>query len=237
MKSAQIIFALATVFITQSVMAQGQGQGQGNRPPPPGDVNVINTPDVRVINTPGVTIENATESPVPVSIVDGGGNGAQTITEYRVVGFTAATDGDITDGSLRGVAAMHSLCAAVDPSWRAAFSDEARRSPAPDLTAVTLGTEVWIIPTQPVPRFHPDAPVSTFDWIAIDHASGVILSDFHNNLQTAISSAVCAGYGNASGTLLGLGWVPHSGKIVGGLSCNFPHPIACSAPVEVPISP
>ena len=81
--------------------------------PPAKDVNVINTPGVTVENTPGVTIENA--EPVPVSIVDGGGNGAQTITEYRVVGFTTTeNDGSVrtVDGNgvvVEGFRAMHQL--------------------------------------------------------------------------------------------------------------------------------
>jgi len=57
MRSTQIIFALVTVFLTQSVMAQGQGNGP---PPPPGDVNVANTPDVVVANDP--------LSPIPIVI-------------------------------------------------------------------------------------------------------------------------------------------------------------------------
>jgi len=63
MRTTQIFFVLATLFLTQSVMAQGQGNGP---PPPPGDVNVINTPDVNVANVPDVVIANTPLDAVPM---------------------------------------------------------------------------------------------------------------------------------------------------------------------------
>ena len=95
MRSTQIIFALATVLLALLVVVQGMSIG--DQPPLPVDVIIDEM------------------SPVPVSIVDDGGNGAQSMIEYRVVGFTAATNGDIrtTDAKgaeLRGYKAMHRLC-------------------------------------------------------------------------------------------------------------------------------
>jgi len=90
MRTTQIFIALATVFLAQSVMAQGMGMGVGQQP---GDVNVINVPGVTVENspsvivenTPGVTVENDSSSPVPVGIVSSVG-----VSENEQVALTTS---------------------------------------------------------------------------------------------------------------------------------------------------
>ena len=191
------------------------------------------TKDVNVVNTPNVNVTNDETSPVPVTIK----GGAQSLTEYRVVGFTAPTDGFIetVDQSLSGIGAMHSLCAEVASNARAAFSDEAMRSPP-----IVGGPFVaWVIPSQPQLVFRPDAASAPFDWIAVDQASGAGAENGDAGLQVNPESAIavfaCSWYQNNSTSEIGFVW-NGQGRITGSL-CSIAKPIACSAPVAVPISP
>ena len=158
----------------------------------------------------------------------------RTLTEYRVVGYTAATDGAIqtADASLTGVAAMHSLCADVDPNARAAFSDEAIRSPAVEGAPAAA----WIIPARTEVLFRPDV-IDSRDWIAVDGVSGVLITGgVFGNPQPAIAAAACLGYTSNISYRAGLILEPASGRVLN-QTCNNSVPIACSAPIVVPISP
>jgi hypothetical protein len=151
------------------------------------------------------------------------------------VGYTAATDGAIetADASLTGVAAMHSLCAEVDPNARASFSNEAIRSPA-----VEGAPEfAWVIPARTEVMFIPDATQTTNDWIAVDGVSGVATTKFgFGDPQSAIGGAVCEGYKSNSNIRSGLVIETESGRVLKG-NCEDSVPIACSAPVAVRFSP
>jgi hypothetical protein len=160
---------------------------------------------------------------------------AKTLIEYRVVGYTAATNGAIqrVDPLLTGVAAMHSLCAEVDPNARAAFSDEAIRTPfvegAPKFA--------WVVPARTEVMRVADATTINNDWIAVDGVSGVETTKFgFANPQSAIGRALCEGYQSNSRIRSGLVIGTESGRILKG-DCDESMPIACSAPVVVPISP
>ena len=160
---------------------------------------------------------------------------AKTLIEYRVVGYTAPTDGAIqrVDPMLNGVAAMHSLCAEVDPNARASFSNEAIRSPAIEGVPATA----WVIPARTEVLFIPDATQATNDWLAVDGVSGVATTKFgFGNPESAIGGAVCDGYQSASNIRSGLVIETASGRVLKG-NCEESTPIACSAPVKVPISP
>ena len=159
---------------------------------------------------------------------------AQTLIEYHVVGYTAPTDGAIqrVDPVLTGVAAMHSLCAEVDPNARASFSNEAIRSPA----AAAAPTTAWVLPAQTEVMFLPDATNPTADWVAVDGVSGIATTKFpFGDPQSAIGGALCEGYQSTSNIRSGLVVDTASGRVLKG-NCESSRPIACSAPVAVPIS-
>ena len=195
------------------------------------DVNVANIPDVNVANVPDVNVTNDENSPIPVTIQ----NGAQSLIEYRVIGYTAnPTDGSIVkvDQSLSGVPAMHALCAEVAPNARASFSDEAIRSPFVE----GAPTSAWVIPARIEVMFRPDATSVLRDWTALDGGTGTTISQEQPTPLRARGQAACHGYTQADPLAVGLVFKPGDGSVSRSGCAGFSF-VACSAPVEVPISP
>ena len=239
MRSTQIIFAFATIFLTQSVMAQGQGKGP---PPPPGDVNVVNTPDVNVVNMPDVNVANTPDvnvanvpdvvvvndgnSPIPVTVQ----NGVQTIVEWRYIGLTTfEDDGLFLFGGLFGVAAMNKVCAAeFGPGARAASLSEAYFR---DDAAVETRSG-WVAPGGPM-LLATDQSLAVF--FPIDAAAGAQVGESFLSPGFAISQAYCARYRTGFGTVQGSRILANGAQVLG--ACNVTLPVSCSAPVAIPVAP
>lgn len=146
---------------------------------------------------------------------------AEVMVEYRVVGYTKATEGDIR----KGYAGMNKKCAnEVHPSARAAFSVEFIRTAILE-DIPTKGA--WVLPTNPRPFYRPD--LSKGDdhfWSVTEEAGGISTS---STPELAMENALnCSFFTsdkfNRSG-LIG------TSKGVRTAACNSDRPIACAAPV------
>ena len=173
-----------------------------------------------------MTVENDDTNPVPVSIVDGE-NGGQTITEYRLVGVTPTpTTGGISSGPSNGYKAMHELCHSQFTDSRACYASEASGP-----NTLPPGTpNAWVIRSRDVGFvINPDA---TNPYEAIDAGSGITV--FAGSGRIAISNLDCNQYRLGDSGTTGQRVLIFSGGIES-IPCDTPHPIACCAPVEVPI--
>ena len=193
------------------------------------DVNVANTPDVNVANVPEVLVTNDENSPIPVTIQNGGQNGAQTTVAWRYVGLTTIEDdGQFGYSDLFGIAAMHAECASeFGPGARAATIKEA-------LFRTRFGNDNrqgWLVPG--------DTPIAiiprTTGFIARDAATGIPVGDVEISIDNAITLAYCRRYSESRTTRLGP--VSDVSGMVLGKNCNVVLPAACSAPVAIPVSP
>ena len=212
MQSVRVLFLFAAIFIAQTVVAQG---------PPPRNVNVVNTPDVNVINDE--------TSPVPVN--------AQTITEYRVVGFTTtATNGLVAtvDGNgdtVGGFRALHQLCKnEVAHNARAASVSEYLRSTDAPPTPVA---KAWVIPSGFQLIFVPDFPDNN-DWRAIELGSHGERSSGGSEPGDVVRNLTCMGFQSSGSGEAGL--VALGDARLGFESCTNSHVVACAAPVAVAVT-
>ena len=155
--------------------------------------------------------------------------------EYQVVGFTAVTDGSIealaADGrTVVGYAAMHRLCALIDPSWRAATTVEFLRS-----RNMPQGPrdEVWLIPTDPKLLHLPGDP--TGEWMAYD---ATLTNPYQTNSPAgALRGLSCYHHTNHESSSFTSGIVGSTtDQGIERSSCGAEHPVACAAPVAVPVS-
>jgi hypothetical protein len=176
-----------------------------------------------------VTVINDDESPVPVA--------PQTTVEYQVVGYTKSTDGLVeaiaSDGrAIQGYAAMHRLCSGLGPSWRAATTAEFALSrnipPAPGVLH-----QAWVIPTEPVLLRTPGERGGAYT--AYDAASSIAASA--TTPQVALGSLSCNhftfnGFPGSSGVLGSSDDQKFSKS-----GCDYDFPVACAAPVAVPVVP
>ena len=113
MKKMIIMHALAIIALFASGVAFGQTQVpntfQSGQPARASEVNENFSTLESAVNDNDAAIQGNSDAIASIPAM----NSAQSLIEYRVIGFTASTDGAIqsTDGLLEGVAAMHSLCA------------------------------------------------------------------------------------------------------------------------------
>lgn len=215
MSSSQRMFAFAILAMPGAVLAQG------DRPPQP----VVVTNDVLP-----VTLENA--EPVAVTIEDG----PQTIVEYRLVGFTTeVVDGaPIFDVLLQGYPAMHKLCAdEFGPNARAATSEDVRR---PLHATPPYPFETWIVPTGIVVLFDPTDPDPLEAWRASDSVSQASVNAGDSGPREAAAAADCVQRNSSASVFWGVTHRPAFGRTESA-RCNTILPVACSAPVSVPVSP
>ena len=178
---------------------------------PPGDVNVTNDET----------------SPVPVTIQNGG----QSIVEYRYVGLTPdATTGRISalfDGiTLTGYAAMNKFCEAeFGVGARAATAGEALFRHDADSRAG------WVVP---------DGGIVVLDqsptFIAVSRHSHARFGGSNVGPEDAYERAACKSY-SLDLFFVNSATVTPSGFIDGRSQCADAFPIACSAPVLIPVSP
>jgi hypothetical protein len=187
------------------------------------DVIVINTPDVKVVND-----EN---EPVPVMVQN-----TAKIVEYRYIGVTEfESNGLVEFGGLVGIAAMNKVCnAEFGPSSRAASIAEAFwRDDPQDLR------KGWLVPRGPM-SFVKGTAIGTDFFAAIDSSSGVAVSAEGNaDAVTAGLLSYCGRYtqANEQGSVTTFGAATGGTGAVSGSLCDNIQPIACSAPVAIPISP
>lgn len=161
----------------------------------------------------------------------------QDVVEYRVVGVTRPTVGrveyeDESGGQWIGYGAMHKLCEVdVAPNARAAFSEDILRY---NLERPPLPTSYWFIPsrTAAVPFQDPSDASSTL-WAGVDEASGVAVGAGQFPLA-GIWALSCDAHFSSSDQQTGVAFDGRAGFIA---SCNVPLPIACAAPVKIPVSP
>jgi hypothetical protein len=178
-------------------------------------VGVLSAPPAGIQGN--VTVQNDETNPVPVTI--------QTTTEWRVVGVTTTeVDGLVNHDGLIGNAAMHRLCQQeVGPTTRACFAAEAIR---PTPFGGGLG---WVIRSQNVTVI-----LSGTDFIAIDGGTGEA-SPSSPTPRAAVQSLDCAGHGfntiGVRGQVADLNF-----NITPTSSCGSVHPIACCAPVVIPVT-
>lgn len=170
--------------------------------------------DVNVTNT----------NSIPVSV-----NNSPVLIEYRVVGFTTTLkSGDI----YKGYSGMHRLCAEeVHPSARAAFSVEFIRSfiQPGDMPSVAP----WIIPTNPRPFYRPDlSEGDDHQWSASEEAGGRSAASSSNPRLAMENALNCEFYSNKRFNRSGLIGTSRGVKTS---ACNIKRPIACAAPVAIPV--
>ena len=184
---------------------------------------------VEVVNTPDVNVINDANSPVSVTIQ----GDEQTLVEYRIVGYTTSTFGGPikTDNDMVvSYAAMHKLCAnEVAPNARAAFSAEAVRhvEVLPPVAVVAA----WVIPSSLEVVYRPDSA----DWIAWDPTTGLTLGSGATPGE-ALGTAQCFRHEGQDSSVVGIN-LGHNGRLTVHRCEVGEVPIACSAPVAIPISP
>ncbi|NIW25435.1 MAG: hypothetical protein GWN29_13210 [Gammaproteobacteria bacterium] len=180
-------------------------------------VTVENTPGVVLMNVPGVTIQNDSETPVAVSVEENVDNEPQGLVEFRIVGYTITRtagliEADSRFGPLTGYAAMHELCQQqVRGSARAAFSSEAVLPAAPLVGQVD---RAWIIPAPSLFDYTDPAAISR------------ISCDWYETIGSSVREETPFS--------TGLVFAPASGRISNAI-CETALPVACSAPVAVPV--
>jgi hypothetical protein len=154
------------------------------------------------------------------------------------VGFTtASTNGFATAmdalGEVNGIDAMDQKCANdFGPNSRAALSDEQL---APTITRSDIPAAAWVQPTRIQIIHLADAP-DTNDWAAYDIPSGA--DSLGNSAATPLADALslnCKGYASDGSGNVGL--IRSLGGRIMTDSCFVSHRVACSAPVQVAITP
>ena len=180
------------------------------------DVNVANVPEVLVVN----------EAPIPVVIQ----NGAQTIVEWRYVGRTHALDaisvGSFRYGGFSGIAAMNKACADEYPGARAATISEGLKMDSPE----AINTRMWLVPGGLVTTVVSTA--SGYD--VVDAATGAGVGVNGASEAQARGKAYCIRYTRGSDSLAAPILLWH-GAIDLSL-CSNTLPVACSAPVAIPVT-
>ena len=175
-----------------------------------------------------VIVTNDETSPVPVTIQ----NGVQTIVVWRYVGLTTfENDAAFLFVGLSGIAAMNAVCAAeFGPSARAATIAEAQFR-----TASTAGSAEarlgWLVPGGPMIP----ARTTTDLYRPLDAATGGGVGFTQVSPHVALSLAHCSRY-TLNATSVGGSSVNRFGNQVVS-SCNLILPVACSAPVAIPVAP
>ena len=197
-----------------------------------------------------VNVTNDENSPVPVTIQ----NDAESLTEFRWVGFTTTvTDGDIDtvspEGPLSGHSAMNRLCAVeVASNARACTSAETAHSVmhAPSVLPNQISGG-WLIPVgitliyDPVglPTDSPPIP----GWLAYENFSGQGPIIANPQMQHARREIGCDGFNAVANSSSGKGYSGIAVRFIGdphfilALNCTAEIPIACCAPVEIPVTP
>ena len=200
-------------------------------------VDVNNTPDVNVVNTPSVIVENDSQSPVPVSIVGGGGSGGQLI-EYQVVGFTTTSTNGAPQANggvgvtVLGVRAMNLLCKAeVAPNARAASVADYLRTR--DMPAVPVGS-AWLIASDTRVVFDPSLDHSVA-WIAFEAGAPGITGSSSSPVG-AMGRMTCGHFQDDSFPSRAPIIVAGTYESIAFGTCVAARPVACAAPVAVPVS-
>lgn len=159
-------------------------------------VEVVNTPSVQaqqkgdwsveIKGTPGVTIENPTDKPVPVTVMNG--SGSNSLERYRVAGVSStAVNGDI------GLDGMFNTCQTdFGPSARVCTSEEIFQTPdfANKLALPAFGN-AWINPVIVSAFYNPEIGVvqnidisgvvthknnlNCGDWTGLDASAGLVI--------------------------------------------------------------
>ena len=175
-----------------------------------------------------VNVVNGAASPVPVIVQGGDG---PVLVEYRIVGYTttAVNGAPSAPGGLFGVPAMHALCAAeVAPNSRVAFTVEAAR-PGP-VTAVPLA---WVLPT--TLELVDDSGDFGDLWFIYEPPFIHTVVGLDDSAGAVVQQAECEARTSGSVAERGAAFSPSFGMVFA--SCDTVLPIACSAPVAVPVSP
>ena len=186
-----------------------------------------------------VEVKNGPNNPVPVEVIssqlDPVTVSDQTIIEWRYIGLTQTEDdGEFQYGGLEGVGAMNKACAAeFGPSARAASIQEAffRDDGAVDTR------RGWVAPSGPmiVARYASGGDPQGGPFVAKDAATGINVGQSSITDERALTVAYCIHYGSI--TLfdpLDSVSVTSNGRIFSE-GCDSVLPVACSAPVSVPV--
>ena len=168
--------------------------------------------------TQTVEVNNSTNNPVLVS--------DRTITEWRYIGLTQFEDtGQFEFGGLNGVAAMNKVCAAeFGPGARAANIREAhfRDDEAQDARSG------WLAPGEPM------IVAGEGLFYTMDAATGAYINAYGLPVEeTAVERAYCDRYQAANPASTGP--LVDSNGVVGWTLCGQTLPVACSAPVSIPV--
>lgn len=183
-----------------------------------------------------VDVKNDESSPVPVNVINDESSpvpvNAQTIVEWRYVGLTAfEDDGRFEFGGLIGIAAMNKACAdetyGFGPGARAASIAEA-------LQRDDLSSEIrvgWVAPAGPMVT----EPFGA-DFYPVDASTGRHTGRAAATPFFAISGAYCARYQLSDTSFRGVATSGVDAHILVA-SCATTRPVACSAPVAIPVVP
>ena len=173
-----------------------------------------------------VVVTNDATSPIPVEIQ----NGAQTIVEWRYVGHTRDPDakktGDFEYGGLRGIAAMNKACADEYPGARAATISEGLQMDSP----AEFEAFSWLVPGGSM-----TAVLAPNDYEAHDAATGPQVGIAKLTAAEALVVAYCHRYTNGQSDKVAP-ILASVGEILLG-ACSLDLPVACSAPVAIPVTP
>lgn len=166
--------------------------------------------DVNIVNTP-----------VPVTIE----NGARTIVDFRYVGVSSTVDdGRFEFEGLVGVAAMHRAC-------QADYGSGARAASIRESLFRAAGEPVAWIGPGPIALFEDNVGAI----LPRDMESGFPVGLARTNSSAAVSSAYCSSYRSADEARSGP-TIEMNGN-VDAAACDDLLPVACSAPVVIPVAP
>ncbi len=170
-----------------------------------------------------VIVTNEPSAAVPVSVQN-----APTIVEYRYVGLTTVQDSGLFElDGLFGIAAMHKACANEYPGSRAASIPEAYFRNDSDTRAA------WLVPQGPM-IVTTNSPIATSPYSAVDAITGISVGFVAGSGECetcALAFAYCSQYTSNTGR----GPISLGDGRVEDIVCSSTLPVACSAPVAVPV--
>ena len=149
-----------------------------------------------------------------------------TIVEYRFVGVTVEErDGSFGYGGLVGVSALHKLCAdEFGPGARASTISESQ------FRGDDGAGQAWLAPGNTPMVIAATGPAT---WAPHDAVTGDRVGNSFSSGSAALGSAYCNSYSSASSN--NSAPVSQSGAPVVPGTCNSNRPVACSAPVDIPV--
>ena len=173
-----------------------------------------------------VVVKNDESSPVPVTVQNDG----EVIIRWQLVGVSEhVDDGSFEYNGRGGIPAMNKACA--DTFGAAAHAADLSEAMAGGAFPPAAGDPAWLVPRS--------TPAVTFArgtqfFVAKDAVYGVDVGDIREFEDTARSIAYCGAYGLGLNSFKGP-TVNDSTRPFLLANCNRVLPVACAAPVAIPV--